>query len=435
MGSEEKTLILMIDDSEDDFVLIRDMLDEAVPGKYEMSWASSFSRGLKMAEESIYAVAFLDYRLGDGDGLKFLMEARAKGLKTPMVFLTGKGNYWVGVEAIRRGVSDFLVKGEVTPALLERAILHAIERNRMLMALTASEEKFRAVFEDSGTSIAITDTEGLISDTNPCFQDMFGARADALHGQPLASLVYPGDTHPLSCAFDKLRNGAGSCTSLENRYVGNGGKTIWGKTLLSSIAGEDGSVHKVVALISDITREKLAEERIAEVARFPEQNPFPVLRIGADGVITYANKSSAPVLKKWGVSVGGKAPADMMASCASALASNLLSEIEVDCGDVVFSIALSPVPEIGYVNVYGREITEWKKATSKLQLAAKVYESAMDGILVTDADGVIISVNPAFSNITGYTAVEAVGKKPSILKSGRHEAEFYREMWAQLRNV
>ncbi len=68
----------------------------------------------------------------------------------------------------------------------------------------------------------------------------------------------------------------------------------------------------------------------------------------------------------------------------------------------------------------------------RLRLAEKVFETTFEGIMVTDADGVIEFVNPAFSKITGYELHEVVGKKPGILSSGRHGTEFYRQMWADL---
>ncbi len=62
------------------------------------------------------------------------------------------------------------------------------------------------------------------------------------------------------------------------------------------------------------------------------------------------------------------------------------------------------------------------------RLAAKVFESTLEGIVVTNAQQVIESVNPAFTRITGYTAQEVIGKSPSLLSSGRHDAAFYRRM-------
>lgn len=67
-----------------------------------------------------------------------------------------------------------------------------------------------------------------------------------------------------------------------------------------------------------------------------------------------------------------------------------------------------------------------------LRLAAKAFESTFEGILVTDADYVIESVNPAFTRITGYTSADVIGRTPSLLASGRHDAEFYRQMYRAL---
>ena len=70
-----------------------------------------------------------------------------------------------------------------------------------------------------------------------------------------------------------------------------------------------------------------------------------------------------------------------------------------------------------------------------LRLARLAFESASEGMMVTDAEGLIMAVNPAFSQISGYRADEAIGKTPFILSSGEHDAEFYRHMWDILVSV
>jgi len=79
-----------------------------------------------------------------------------------------------------------------------------------------------------------------------------------------------------------------------------------------------------------------------------------------------------------------------------------------------------------------RDITHRKLAEERLVFASKVFAHSIEGIVVTDRDGKILQVNPAFSDITGYSAEEAVGKNPRILKSDKHSPEFYQEMWRQL---
>lgn len=97
------------------------------------------------------------------------------------------------------------------------------------------------------------------------------------------------------------------------------------------------------------------------------------------------------------------------------------------------------IPDIdasGAVNGFftlASEVTELKDAQAQLELAASVFANTVEGITVTDADGVILSVNPAFVEITGYTAAEAIGQTPRILKSNRHDRAFYVAMWESIR--
>ncbi len=78
------------------------------------------------------------------------------------------------------------------------------------------------------------------------------------------------------------------------------------------------------------------------------------------------------------------------------------------------------------------DVTPLKAAEAERRLSASVYQNTIEGITITDEQGVILSVNPAFTKITGYTAEEAIGKTPRILKSGRHDEAFYTNLWAEI---
>jgi diguanylate cyclase (GGDEF)-like protein/PAS domain S-box-containing protein len=86
---------------------------------------------------------------------------------------------------------------------------------------------------------------------------------------------------------------------------------------------------------------------------------------------------------------------------------------------------------LGFMGV-AQDISALRRADERMREAAKVFEASPEGIVVTDADGAIRAVNPAFSRITGYTAEEVAGKNPRILKSGRHDVVFYRALWQSL---
>lgn len=79
-----------------------------------------------------------------------------------------------------------------------------------------------------------------------------------------------------------------------------------------------------------------------------------------------------------------------------------------------------------------RDISKRKQAEEELVFATKVFEHSIEGIVVTDCRGTILQVNQAFSAITGYSAEEAIGQNPRILKSNRHNELFYRQLWDDL---
>lgn len=82
-----------------------------------------------------------------------------------------------------------------------------------------------------------------------------------------------------------------------------------------------------------------------------------------------------------------------------------------------------------------KDVTELQQMRNRLRLASQVFENTSDGILVTDINGIIQFVNPAFVKSTGYSMDEIIGNTPAILKSGKHDDAFYREIWNSLHTV
>lgn len=87
-------------------------------------------------------------------------------------------------------------------------------------------------------------------------------------------------------------------------------------------------------------------------------------------------------------------------------------------------------PERGVA--FTQDLSERRRNEEELRLSAKVLEQSSEALIITNASNKIIRVNRAFSEITGYSSEEVVGKKPNILKSGRHSPAFYRDIWKHL---
>jgi signal transduction histidine kinase len=127
--------ILLIDDDEDDFILIRDLMSEVEKVHFSVDWISDFEGALRELNHDDYDICLLDYRLGRHDGLEILEQVEPEKISIPIIFLTGQGDYKVDTMAMKAGVEDYLSKDEMSPSMLERAIRYAIERKRSKTAL------------------------------------------------------------------------------------------------------------------------------------------------------------------------------------------------------------------------------------------------------------------------------------------------------------
>jgi two-component system, cell cycle response regulator len=117
--------ILLIDDDRLQYSLMNGFIGQFRTGPWELEWVDSYAAGLKKLVGSRYAVCLLDYRLGDRDGLELLREARAADSPTPVVLLTGEDTNEIDEAAMEAGAMDYLVKGEITPRMLEHSIRYA----------------------------------------------------------------------------------------------------------------------------------------------------------------------------------------------------------------------------------------------------------------------------------------------------------------------
>ena len=89
---------------------------------------------------------------------------------------------------------------------------------------------------------------------------------------------------------------------------------------------------------------------------------------------------------------------------------------------------------IGVLGVF-RDITARMRSEEKLRQAATVFENTMEGVVITNPDGDIVAVNPAFTEITGYSEAEVLGKNPRVRRSGRHGKSYYQAMWASIQET
>ncbi|OGP16279.1 MAG: hypothetical protein A2V21_312080 [Deltaproteobacteria bacterium GWC2_55_46] len=187
------------------------------------------------------------------------------------------------------------------------------------------------------------------------------------------------------------------------------------------------------ALRTEIAERKRAEEEIKVLAKFPSENPNPVLRIAVDGTVLYGNGASAPLLNEWGCEAGQSVPEALKQTVKGIYDSQKNKMIELKNKDRIFSMVFSPVANSGYVNIYGIDVTEQRQAMIEIKKLSTAIEQSSNIVFITDCDGVIEYVNPVFEQVTGYTRQEALGQTPRILSSGETPDSLYQELWGTIK--
>jgi PAS domain S-box-containing protein len=207
-------------------------------------------------------------------------------------------------------------------------------------------------------------------------------------------------------------------------------------------------------LESEIAERKWAEEEIQRLARFPAENPSPVLRVARDGTVLYGNAASQSLLQEWESGVGRRLPERWRQLTAEALDSALRQQVEVEHGGRVFSVVIAPITNADYVNLYGLEVSDRKMAEEALRKAhdelemrveqrtaelaeaneelqqeiaghkkaqeeilrlAAIVESSEDAIIGMTLDGIIVTWNRGAEHLYGYAADEILGQPLAVL--------------------
>ena len=127
--------VLLIDDDRAQFRLTGAQLKHFPRDHYELDWAGTYEEGLQKLLTGDYAACLLDYQLGERDGLQLIREAVGQGCHTPIVFLTAETSARIDFEAMNAGALDYLVKGEITPRMLERSLRYAVKLAESFAAL------------------------------------------------------------------------------------------------------------------------------------------------------------------------------------------------------------------------------------------------------------------------------------------------------------
>jgi len=167
--------VLLVDDDPNYFTLTSRMLARTQQD-FEVEWVDTYEAALEKLREGGHQVYLIDYHLGNHSGLDLLRAAVLEGITAPMIVMTGQGEHDVDMQAIKAGAADYVDKTELKPALLQRAIRYALERDRFAKAVNEGEERYRNLLEEASDGIIITDSTGKLVLVNARAREMLGYR-------------------------------------------------------------------------------------------------------------------------------------------------------------------------------------------------------------------------------------------------------------------
>jgi two-component system cell cycle sensor histidine kinase/response regulator CckA len=206
--SDTRVKVLLVDDDEDDFVITRDLISKISGHRYQLDWINNYEDALAAVQRREHDICLLDYRLGPNTGLDLLRESQSFSLRPPMILLTGQGDQAIDIEAMKAGAADYLVKGQLTPDQLDRAIRYAIERKRAEERLRRERDLISRIMETSPVGVLVADRAGKITFANHCAEDVLGLGEKAIEQKQCSVLdwrVADAEGMPVASGMSPLK--------------------------------------------------------------------------------------------------------------------------------------------------------------------------------------------------------------------------------------
>jgi len=326
-------------------------------------------------------------------------------------------------------------------------------RKQTELQMAQSLSLLRATIESTADGIMVVDRERRITTYNQRFVDLWNIPPELMAGND--------DATSLNFVLDQLENpqqfldrvlelyAHPEASSFDTLYLKDG-RVIERHSLPQRL---DGQVAGRVWSFRDVTESKRAEQKLAEselrLQTIIETEPECVKLLAADGTLLQMNRAGLDMIDADSPEqvVGQQVLGVIAPGYRKAFMALTRRVFKGEPGNLEFEVIglkgthrwldthavplRDPQGNITALLGLTRDITKNKQAEQELRIAATAFES-QEGMMVAGKDNVILRVNKAFNEITGYSADDVMGQTPSLLKSGRHNAAFYQDMWTSL---
>lgn len=246
-----------------------------------------------------------------------------------------------------------------------------------------AEEKYRTLYESSKDGIVFSDMEGNLLDANQAFLGMLGYSIEEIKRLTYQKIT-PKKWHEVDA--DIVKNQImtrGYSKEFEKEFIKKDGTVFPIAIIAWLLKDKQGKPLGLWGIIRDITERKKAIEEIEKLAKFPTENPNPVLRISKDGTVLYHNYASESLLRHWHYEEEKPLQDKWFQFVLDALKDDVIKTVDTEIGDKVISLTFAPIIEKGFVNVYGLDITERKEAEQKLLQSHNKLLKTMEDTIYT----------------------------------------------------
>jgi len=327
------------------------------------------------------------------------------------------------------------------------------EQRRSAAELQRKQQVLQSILDDMPAVVFVQDLEGRFTLVNTAWERFTGLLRDQATGRTVHD-IFPPDVADGLRIGDRAMLDAGVPTEAEVVLPGADGQ----RTYITSrfpLRNEEGRIEGLVGLAVDITQRKRAEDSLQRANAFAEsviQTANVIfVHLDAAGLVRKINAAAEEITGYKSAEVEGASwfellvPRDrypyvweeferlMREGVTTGSFENPILTKQGDERQIMWrNTTLREGDRIVGIIAFGMDVTDRRRAEGEQARLSRVVEQATESIMITDAQGTVTYVNPAFESISGYSRAAVIGQNPRILKSGHQDAAFYRRMWETL---
>jgi two-component system cell cycle sensor histidine kinase/response regulator CckA len=265
---DTRVRVLLVDDDEDDYLITRGLVSQIRDNDYQLEWLDNYDAALAAILRREHGLCLLDYRLDGRTGLELLRETQSLPGRPPIILLTGQGDHAIDLEAMKAGAADYLVKGQLTADMLERAIRYAIAGKRAEETLRRERDLISRIMETSPVGIVVTDQTGKITFANRHAGEVLGLAGDGEEDSRNVLNWRPADLegNPLSepTPLKKVLTVGEPLLDVHHTIQGLHGRRAVLSTNATPLFNAERRIDGMIATVEDITERLTLEARLRQ---------------------------------------------------------------------------------------------------------------------------------------------------------------------------